>query len=133
MHDLKIVELAAVIVTVLVIGVGYDWIEDRMYDIEAVIHDIITAPVRHYREKKLMEQMEREWKRYLEKNRAKMVRNLMEDQQKLFSASIGEKHTVEEWGEALEEFAEYQCQEEKQDKEERTWQDHFMDRFMRRI
>ena len=42
----------------------------------------------------------------------------------------GEKHTVEEWGKALEEFAEYQCQ---QDKEERTWQDHIMDRFMRRI
>lgn len=40
------------------------------------------------------------------------------------------KHTVEEWGKALEEFAEYQCQ---QDKEERTWQDHIMDRFMRRI
>lgn len=43
---------------------------------------------------------------------------------------MGEKHTVEEWGKALEEFAEYQCQ---QDKEERTWQDHIMDRFMRRI
>lgn len=47
-----------------------------------------------------------------------------------FSTSIGEKHTVEEWGKALEEFAEYQC---RQDKEERTWQDHIMDRFMRRI
>lgn len=133
MHDLKIVELAAVIVTVLVIGVGYDWIEDRMYDIEAVIHDIITAPVRHYRQKKLMEQMEREWENYLEKNRAKMVRNLMKEQQRHFSASIGEKHTVEEWGEALEEFAAYKCQERQKDKEERTWQNHIMDRFMRRI
>lgn len=77
-----------------------------------------------------MEQMEREWENYLEKNRAKMVRNLMKEQQRHFSTSIGEKHTVEEWGKALEEFAEYQCQ---QDKEERTWQDHIMDRFMRRI
>ena len=101
-----------------------------MCDIGAVIHDIIAAPVRHYRQKKLMEQMEREWENYLEKNRAKMVRNLMKEQQRHFSTSIGEKHTVEEWGKALEEFAEYQCQ---QDKEERTWQDHIMDRFMRRI
>ena len=72
----------------------------------------------------------REWENYLKKNRAKMVRNLMKEQQRHFSTSIGEKHTVEEWGKALEEFAEYQCQ---QDKEERTWQDHIMDRFMRRI
>lgn len=109
---------------------GYDCIKDGMCDIGAVIHDIITAPVRHYRQKKLMEQMKREWENYLEKNRAKMVRNLMKEQQRHFSTSIGEKHTVEEWGKALEEFAEYQCQ---QDKEERTWQDHIMDRFMRRI
>ena len=57
----------------------------------------------------------------------------MKEQQRHFSASIGEKHTVEEWGKALEEFAEYQCQAGQQDKEERTWQDHIMDRFMRRI
>lgn len=130
MEDLIVIELAIVIVTVFVIGVGYDWIEDRMCDIGAVIHDIITAPVRHYRQKKLMEQMEREWEKYLEKNRAKMVRDLMREQQRHFSESIGEKHTVEEWGKALEEFAEHQCQ---QDKEERTWQDHIMDRFMRKI
>ena len=72
-----------------------------------------------------MEQMKREWENYLEKNRAKMVRNLMKEQQRHFSTS-----TVEEWGKALEEFAEHQRQ---QDKEERTWQDHIMDRFMRKI
>ena len=54
----------------------------------------------------------------------------MKEQQRHFSTSIGEKHTVEEWGKALEEFAEHQRQ---QDKEERTWQDHIMDRFMRKI
>ena len=112
MEDLIVIELAIVIVTVFVIGVGYDWIEDRMCDIGAVIHDIITAPVRHYRQKKLMEQMEREWEKYLEKNRAKMVRDLMREQQRHFSESIGEKHTVEEWGKALEEFAEHQCQQD---------------------
>ena len=125
--------LAIVIAAVFVIVVGFDCIKDGMCDIGAVIHDIITAPVRHYRQKKLMEQMEREWENYLEKNRAKMVRNLMQEQQRHFSMSIGEKHTVEEWGKALEEFAEYQCQAGQQDKEERTWQDHIMDRFMRRI
>lgn len=133
MEDLIVIELAIVIVAVFVIGVGYDWIEDRMCDIGTAIHDIITAPVRHYRQKKLIEQMEREWESYLEKNRAKMVRNLMKEQQRHFSASIEEKHTVEEWGKALEEFTERQYQEGQQDKEERTWQDHIMDRFMRRI
>ena len=122
MEDMIAIELAVIIVAMFAIAVGFDCIKDGMCDIGAVIHDIITAPVRHYRQKKLMEQME--------KNRAKMVRNLMKEQQRHFSTSIGEKHTVEEWGKALEEFAEYQCQ---QDKEERTWQDHIMDRFMRRI
>lgn len=89
--------LALVIVAVFVIVVGFDCIKDGMCDIGAVIHDIIAAPVRHYRQKKLMEQMEREWENYLEKNRAKMVRNLMKEQQRHFSTSIGEKHTVEEW------------------------------------
>lgn len=125
--------LALVIVAVFVIVVGFDCIKDGMCDIGAAIHDIIAAPARHYRQKKLMEQMEREWENYLEKNRAKMVKNLMKEQQRHFSTSIGEKHTVEEWGKALEEFAEYQCQEGQQDKEERTWQDHIMDRFMRKI
>ena len=113
MEDMIAIELAVIIVAMFAIAVGFDCIKDGMCDIGAVIHDIITAPARHYRQKKLMEQMEREWENYLEKN-----------------TSIGEKHTVEEWGKALEEFAEYQCQ---QDKEERTWQDHIMDRFMRRI
>lgn len=122
--------LTIIIAAVFVIIVGFDCIKDGMCGIGAAIHDIITAPVRHYRQKKLIEQMEREWENYLEKNRAKMVRNLMKEQQRHFSASIGEKHTIEEWGKALEEFAEYQCQ---QDKEERTWQDHIMDRFMRKI
>lgn len=133
MQDMIAIELAVVIVAMFVIGVGYEWIEDRMCDIGAVLYEIVTAPVRHYRQKKLMEQMEREWESYLEKNRAKMVRNLMKEQQRHFSASIGEKHTAEEWGEALKEFADYQCQEGQQDKEERTWQDHIMDRFMRKI
>ena len=118
MEDMIAIELAVIIVAMFAIAVGFDCIKDGMCDIGAVIHDIITAPVRHYRQKKLMEQMEREWENYLEKNRAKMVRNLMKEQQRHFSTSIGEKHTVEEWGKALEEFAEYQCQ---QDKEERTW------------
>lgn len=130
MENMIAIELAVVIVTVFAIGVGFDWIKDRICDIGAAIHDIITAPVRHYRQKKLME---REWENYLEKNRAKMVRNLMKEQQRHFSMSIGEKHTVEEWGKALEEFAKYQCQAGQQDKEERTWQDHIMDRFMRKI
>ena len=89
--------LALVIVAVFVIVVGFDCIKDGMCDIGAVIHDIIAAPVRHYRQKKLMEQMERKWENYLEKNRAKMVRNLMKEQQRHFSTSIGEKHTVEEF------------------------------------
>ena len=122
--------LALVIVAVFVIIVGFDCIKDGMCDIGAVIHDIITAPARHYRQKKLMEQMEREWENYLEKNRAKMVRNLMQEQQRHFSMSIGEKYTIEEWRKKREELAEYQRQ---QDKEERTWQDHIMDRFMRKI
>lgn len=63
--------LAVVIVAMFVIIVGFDCIKDGMCDIGAAIHDIITAPVRHYRQKKLMEQMEREWENYLEKNRAK--------------------------------------------------------------
>jgi len=125
--------LVIAIVATFTIGVGFDCIKDGMCNIGAVIYDIITAPVRHYRQKKLMEQMEREWEKYLIKNRGAMVRNLMKEQQRHFSTSIGEKHTVEEWGKALEEFAEYQCQEGQQDKEERTWQDHIMDRFMRRI
>ena len=118
MEDMIAIELAVIIVAMFAIAVGFDCINDGMCDIGAVIHDIITAPVRHYRQKKLIEQMEREWENYLKKNRAKMVKNLMKEQQRHFSTSIGEKHTVEEWGKALEEFAEYQCQ---QDKEERTW------------
>lgn len=103
MEDMIAIELAVIIVAMFAIAVGFDCIKDRMCDIGAVIHDIITAPVRHYRQKKLMEQMKREWENYLEKNRAKMVRNLMKEQQRHFSTSIGEKHTVEEWGKALEE------------------------------
>ena len=63
--------LAVVIVAVFVIVVGFDCIKDGMCDIGAAIHDIIAAPVRHYRQKKLMEQMEQEWENYLEKNRQK--------------------------------------------------------------
>ena len=108
MEDMIAIELAVIIVAMFAIAVGFDCIKDGMCDIGAVIHDIIAAPVRHYRQKKLMEQMEREWENYLEKNRAKMVRNLMKEQQRHFSASIGEKHTVEEWGKALEELG-YRC------------------------
>lgn len=98
MEDMIAIELAVIIVAMFAIAVGFDCIKDGMCDIGAVIHDIITAPVRHYRQKKLMEQMEQEWENYLKKNRAKMVRNLMKEQQRHFSTSIGEKHTVEEWG-----------------------------------
>lgn len=110
--------------------------------IAAVIYLIVVAAVigvferrkaQQRAEELYMRQVEREWENYLEKNRAKMVRNLMKEQQRHFSMSIGEKHTVEEWGKALEEFAKYQCQAGQQDKEERTWQDHIMDRFMRKI
>lgn len=71
MEDMIAIELAVIIVAMFAIAVGFDCIKDGMCDIGAVIHDIITAPVRHYRQKKLMEQMEREWENYLEKNRAK--------------------------------------------------------------
>lgn len=98
MEDMIAIGMAVIIVAMFAIAVGFDCIKDGMCDIGAVIHDIITAPVRHYRQKKLMEQMEQEWENYLEKNRAKMVRNLMKEQQRHFSTSIGEKHTVEEWG-----------------------------------
>ena len=103
-------------------------------DIERIANNLRSAAAEMFkalqRVAESIEQMEREWENYLKKNRAKMVKNLMKEQQRHFSTSIGEKHTVEEWGKALEEFAEYQCQ---QDKEERTWQDHIMDRFMRKI
>ena len=72
MEDMIAIELAVIIVAMFAIAVGFDCIKDGMCDIGAVIHDIITAPVRHYRQKKLMEQMEREWENYLKKNRAKM-------------------------------------------------------------
>lgn len=71
MEDMIAIELAVIIVAMFAIAVGFDCIKDGMCDIGAVIHDIITAPVRHYRQKKLMEQMKREWENYLEKNRAK--------------------------------------------------------------
>ena len=71
MEDMIAIELAVIIVAMFAIAVGFDCIKDGMCDIGAVVHDIITAPVRHYRQKKLMEQMEREWENYLEKNRAK--------------------------------------------------------------
>lgn len=71
MEDMIAIELAVIIVAMFAIAVGFDCIKDGMCDIGAVIHDIITAPVRHYRQKKLMEQMEREWENYLKKNRAK--------------------------------------------------------------
>lgn len=61
MEDMIAIELAVIIVAMFAIAVGFDCIKDGMCDIGAVIHDIITAPVRHYRQKKLMEQMEREW------------------------------------------------------------------------
>lgn len=71
MEDMIAIELAVIIVAMFAIAVGFDCIKDGMCDIGAVIHDIITAPVRHYRQKKLMEQMKREWENYLEKNREK--------------------------------------------------------------
>ena len=61
MEDMIAIELAVIIVAMFAIAVGFDCIKDGMCDIGAVIHDIITAPVRHYRQKKLIEQMEREW------------------------------------------------------------------------
>lgn len=63
MEDMIAIELAVIIVAMFAIAVGFDCIKDGMCDIGAVIHDIITAPVRHYRQKKLMEQMEREWEK----------------------------------------------------------------------
>lgn len=60
MEDMIAIELAVIIVAMFAIAVGFDCIKDGMCDIGAVIHDIITAPVRHYRQKKLIEQMERE-------------------------------------------------------------------------
>lgn len=60
MEDMIAIELAVIIVAMFAIAVGFDCIKDGMCDIGAVIHDIITAPVRHYRQKKLMEQMKRE-------------------------------------------------------------------------
>ena len=60
MEDMIAIELAVIIVAMFAIAVGFDCIKDGMRDIGAVIHDIITAPVRHYRQKKLMEQMKRE-------------------------------------------------------------------------
>lgn len=71
MEDMIAIELAVIIVAMFAIAVGFDCIKDGMCDIGAVIHDIITATVRHYRQKKLIEQMEQEWENYLEKNRAK--------------------------------------------------------------
>lgn len=71
MEDMIAIELAVIIVAMFAIAVGFDCIKDGMCDIGAVIHDIITALVRHYRQKKLMEQMEQEWENYLKKNRAK--------------------------------------------------------------
>lgn len=65
MEDMIAIELAVIIVAMFAIAVGFDCIKDGMCDIGAVIHDIITAPVRHYRQKKLMEQMKREWENYL--------------------------------------------------------------------
>lgn len=64
MEDMIAIELTVIIVAMFAIAVGFDCIKDGMCDIGAVIHDIITAPVRHYRQKKLMEQMEREWENY---------------------------------------------------------------------
>lgn len=64
MEDMIAIELAVIIAAMFVIVVGFDCIKDGMCDIGAVIHDIITAPVRHYRQKKLMEQMKREWENY---------------------------------------------------------------------
>ena len=61
MEDMIAIELAVIIVAMFAIAVGFDCIKDGMCDIGAVIHDIITAPVRHYRQKKLMEQMEQEF------------------------------------------------------------------------
>lgn len=55
MEDMIAIELAVIIVAMFAIAVGFDCIKDGMCDIGAVIHDIITAPVRHYRQKKLME------------------------------------------------------------------------------
>ena len=54
MEDMIAIELAVIIVAMFAIAVGFDCIKDGMCDIGAVIHDIITAPVRHYRQKKLM-------------------------------------------------------------------------------
>ena len=47
MEDMIAIELAVIIVAMFAIAVGFDCIKDRMCDIGAVIHDIITAPVRH--------------------------------------------------------------------------------------
>lgn len=52
MEDMIAIELAVIIVAMFAIAVGFDCIKDGMCDIGAVIHDIITAPVRHYRQKK---------------------------------------------------------------------------------
>lgn len=51
MEDMIAIELAVIIVAMFAIAVGFDCIKDGMCDIGAVIHDIITAPVRHYRRK----------------------------------------------------------------------------------
>lgn len=58
-----------------------------------------------------------DWERYMEENRARIVKEMMEEtEKKLF----GQQYTTKQAGESLKEFA----------TQETEWRDHIMQRFM---
>lgn len=124
MQEVIATDLTLIIVLLILYMGGYEWIRDRMCDLGAVIYRIATAPIRRYEQRKAIKEVERQWQKYIDENRARMVRELMQKQQEQFTG----RYTTDELGKGLQEFT---LSMNKQ--EERPWQEHIMARFMKRM
>lgn len=109
------------------------WIKTRLCDLRALFLGVIKASGKYRRKKKLIKQAEHEWEQYLEKNREKIIEDLMKDQQRYF---LGERKVSKKQESALKGFPEPQSEKMPQNhekQEEGTWENHIMKRFMRKM
>lgn len=102
----------------------------------AIICKTILWPWKRWRIHKNAKQTEQEWQKYIDLYRTEIITALMKTaHQEMF----GERYTTEQVlagaaaGAEIMRKAGYSTEDIREDKEERTWQDQIMGRFMRQI
>lgn len=124
MQEVITTELALIIIMLILYMGGYEWLRDRMCNMGAAIYRITTVPIRRYEKRKAIKEIERQWQKYIDENRARMIQKLMQKQQEQFTG----RYTTDELGKGLQEFA-----LSMREQEEKQWQEHIMARFTRKM